>query len=233
MWQQVAATPVNKSGKYVYSDLGLLIMAKIAERLEEQPLDVFVRQHFYAPLGLATMGYNPRTRFTLDRIVPTENDRVFRKQLIHGDVHDPAAAMFGGVSGHAGIFSDANDLAILMQMFLQGGEYAGKRYIKKETLNEFTRQQYFENENRRGIIFDKPEIDISKNGPTAKSASHKTFGHTGFTGTCVWADPESNLIYIFLSNRVNPDASNHKLVNMDVRTKIHQAIYDAMKGIVN
>lgn len=230
MWQQVLSSPVKDRGKYVYSDLGMMLMKKVAEKLNHQPLDSFVTKNYYAPLGLSTMGYNPRSRFPLERIIPTEKDMKFRKVLVHGDVHDPAAAMMGGVAGHAGVFSDANDLAILMQMMLQGGEYGGKRYFRKETLSEFTRQQYIENENRRGLIFDKPEVDISKSNPTAKDASSKTFGHSGFTGTCVWVDPEQNLVYVFLSNRVNPDAGNNKLANMNIRTDIHQAIYDAIRN---
>jgi CubicO group peptidase (beta-lactamase class C family) len=137
--------------------------------------------------------------------------------------------MMGGVSGHAGLFSDASDLAIIAQMLLQKGEYARDRLLKKETIEEFTAQQYTENENRRGIVFDKPEVDITKNGPTAKSAPYTTFGHTGFTGTCLWVDPDNNLVYIFLSNRVYPDAANNKLANLNIRTEIQQVIYDAIR----
>ena len=228
IWAQIVASPVKDPGKYVYSDLGLMITQEIIEREEKQSLESFTTRQFYAPLGLSTLGFKPRQRFPLDRIVPTENDVRFRKQLIQGDVHDPAAAMKGGVSGHAGIFSNANDLAIIMQMLLNGGQYGGKRYFQEATVTEFTKQQYVENENRRGIIFDKPEVDFSKNGPTAHDASSKTFGHTGFTGTCMWADPEHQLVFVFLSNRVNPDANNSKLSDLNVRTNIQQVVYDAI-----
>jgi CubicO group peptidase (beta-lactamase class C family) len=205
-----------------------MITQEIIEREEKQTLDHFVTSNFYAPLGLSTLGFKPRQRFPLERIIPTENDVRFRKQLLQGDVHDPAAAMKGGVSGHAGVFSNANDLAIIMQMLLNGGQYGGKRFIQESTVAEFTKQQYVENENRRGIVFDKPEVDFSKNGPTAHDASSKTFGHTGFTGTCMWADPEHQLVFVFLSNRVNPDANNSKLSDLNVRTNIQQVVYDAI-----
>lgn len=228
IWGQIVASPVKDPGKYVYSDLGLMITQKIIEQEEKQSLESFVASSFYAPLGLPVLGFKPRQRFPLERIVPTENDVRFRKQLLQGDVHDPAAAMKGGVSGHAGVFSDANDLAIIMQMLMNGGQYGGQRYFQESTVAEFTKQQYVENENRRGIIFDKPEVDFSKNGPTAHDASSKTFGHTGFTGTCMWADPEHQLVFVFLSNRVNPDATNSKLSDLNVRTNIQQVVYDAI-----
>lgn len=227
MWSQIKSCELKEPGKYIYSDLGYYITKKIVERLSKDPLNEYVNDKFYKPLGLATMGYNPVNRFPLNRIVPTEFDTKFRKRVVHGYVHDPGAAMMGGVAGHAGIFSNANDLAVLMQMLLNGGEYAGIKYLEKETIDEFTKQQF--PGNRRGIGFDKPEPDTHKNGPTAKSASLKTFGHQGFTGTCVWVDPENELIYVFLSNRVYPEAENNKLANMNVRTDIHQAIYDAIR----
>ena len=146
-----------------------------------------------------------------------------------GDVHDPAAAMMGGVSGNAGIFADAADLAVIMQMLLNNGTYGGKQFLHQKTVDIFTKQQFVQNKNRRGLFFDKPEPDPRKSSPTCAGASLKTFGHQGFTGTCAWVDPQYNLVYIFLSNRVCPDASNEKLVKLNVRTEIQQAIYDAIQ----
>lgn len=228
IYSYIHQLPLDMRGKYKYSDLGFMYMQRIEERLTGRPLDRLADSIFYKPLGLSTMTYKPREKFSLDRIIPTEVDTYFRRQLIHGDVHDPAAAMFGGVAGHAGLFSNANDLAILMQMLLNDGSYGGKKFLESSTIKLFTQRQFTDNGNRRGLGWDKPEPDKKKNGPTSIYASPKTFGHTGFTGTGVWADPEEDLIYIFLSNRVNPTADNNKLVNLNVRTNIHDAIYKAI-----
>jgi beta-N-acetylhexosaminidase len=222
-------TPLGTKGKYVYSDLGPILMKELVEQLAGKSLDSYLYSNFYKPLGLTHITYNPRTKFPPAEIIPTENDTSFRKQLIHGFVHDPAAAMLGGVSGNAGIFSDANDLAVIMQMLLNGGTYGGRRFLKEKTVSTFTYQAFPLDKNRRGLFFDKPEPDITKPSPTCKSASLKTFGHQGFTGTCTWVDPEYNLVYVFLSNRVNPDAANEKLVKLSVRTQIQQVIYDALE----
>lgn len=227
MWEKIYDSPVSKEKKYLYSDLGFILTKEIVEKEAKVPIDSLVKTEFYKPLGLSTMGFYPRNRFPLTRIVPTELDNNFRKQLVHGDVHDPAAAMFGGISGHAGLFSNANDMAILMQMLLNKGQYGGVKYLKPTTIEEFTRQQF--PKNRRGIGFDKPEPDKTKSSPTSPLASLKTFGHQGFTGTCFWVDPEHELIYIFLSNRVHPDAENEKLGKLNVRTNIQQLIYEAIK----
>jgi len=164
----------------------------------------------------------------LENLVPTEYEKHYRRQLIWGDVHDEGAAMFGGVAGHAGLFSNAYDLAQLYQMLLNGGELNGKRFFKKETVDKFT--AYNSTVSRRGLGFDKPEKDNAtrKEPYPSKSASPLTFGHTGFTGTCVWVDPEYKLVYIFLSNRVNPTRDNNKLGQLNVRPKIQEAIYDAI-----
>jgi beta-N-acetylhexosaminidase len=153
---------------------------------------------------------------------------VFRKQILQGYVHDPGAAMLGGVSGHAGLFSNANDLAKFMQMLLNGGEYGGQQFLDRKQIEEYTSCVACENGNRRGLGFDKPENDTTKNGPTFRGISPESYGHTGFTGTMVWADPETGILYIFLSNRVYPDAVYNKLAEMDVRTNIQKAIYDAL-----
>ncbi|HEY8388166.1 MAG TPA: serine hydrolase, partial [Parasegetibacter sp.] len=152
----------------------------------------------------------------------------FRMQLIRGDVHDPAAAMLGGIAGHAGLFSNAADLAKLYQMLLNGGEMKGRRYLNKETIDLFT--SYGSRNSRRGLGFDKPEKDnnIRKDPYPTLSASPFTYGHTGFTGTCVWVDPAKQLIFIFLSNRVHPDGTNRKMIQMNVRGRIHELVYQAL-----
>ena len=161
------------------------------------------------------------------KIAPSEKEPVFRKQLIRGNVHDPGAAMFGGVAGHAGLFSNAYDMAAIMQLLLNGGTYNGKRYLQKETIDLFT--AYHNKNSRRGLGFDKPEKDNYKRDEPypALSASPAAFGHSGFTGTCVWADPKHNLVYVFLSNRLTPDGTNSQLIKMNVRTDILQAFYKA------
>ncbi|SMO62222.1 glycoside hydrolase family 3 N-terminal domain-containing protein [Solitalea koreensis] len=230
MLPEMLASKLKTPGKYEYSDLSMYFMQQVLENVTGQPLENYVMNTFYKPLGLTTMGYNPRNRLPLNRIVPTEDDKYFRKQLVHGDVHDQGAAMTGGVAGHAGLFSDANDLTVLMQMDLNGGEYGGQRYLRPETLEKFTvyNDPFV---SRRGLGFDKPEVDLKERsfGATAKDASDETFGHTGFTGTCVWVDPKTNLIYVFLSNRVNSSSENNKLGSMGIRPKIHQVVYDALK----
>lgn len=229
IFDSIAHSPLSGSLSYKYSDLDFLLMGDAVERISGEPLNVFVNDTYYKPLGLATMGYHPRWHFKPYQIPPTENDTVFRKQLLDGDVHDPAAAMLGGVAGHAGLFSNASDLAILMQMLLWHGEYGGKRYLSKATVDEFTRVQFPLNNNRRGLGFDKPALDKSQEGPCAIDASSQSFGHSGFTGTFVWTDPTEQLVYVFLSNRVYPDAENSKLVKLGIRTNIQQVIYFAIR----
>jgi beta-N-acetylhexosaminidase len=213
--------------EYKYSDLGYFYIRDVVEQKSGLPLDEYVDRTFYRRLGLQYLGYHPRKKVPVDRIVPTEYDMTFRKQLIQGDVHDQAAAIFGGVGGHAGLFSNANDLAVMMQMFLNKGEYGGQRFITTETVDEFIKCQFCKEGNRRAIGFDKPEPG-GKGGPTCECVSYLSFGHTGFTGTMAWADPDNGLVYIFLSNRVYPDADNNKLLQMNVRTDVQQAIYDAI-----
>ncbi len=226
--QWIYKSPLGERGKYVYSDLGPILMKTLIEKVTKDSITNYLERNFYKPLQLSNSGYLPRTKFSLDAIVPTENDKEFRHQVIRGDVHDPAAAMLGGISGNAGMFSNANDLAVIMQMLLNKGSYGGERLLKPNTVTLFTRQQFVQNKNRRGLLFDKPETEAGKSSPCCASASPETFGHQGFSGTCVWVDPEYQLIYIFLSNRIHPDAGNDKLVKMNVRTDIQQCIYDAM-----
>ncbi|TDQ17384.1 beta-glucosidase-like glycosyl hydrolase [Algoriphagus boseongensis] len=217
-----------KPNKYVYSDLTMYFMQAVIESVVNQPLDEFLAQNFYEPLGLHTLTFNPASKMPIEKIAPTENDVAFRKRQIQGYVHDPGAAMFGGVAGHAGLFGTANDLAVMMQLMLNKGFYGDINLIKPSTVEAFTKRQ--SSMSRRGWGWDKPEPEQGKGGSAGKLAPKSTFGHTGFTGTCVWADPENQLIYIFLSNRVYPDAENNKLLSENIRTDIHDLIYKAMEN---
>jgi beta-N-acetylhexosaminidase len=228
IFDSIVKSPLLDTKDYKYSDLDLLLMGDAVEKISGKPLNVFLNDFLYKPMGLPTIGYHPRWRFGLNSIPPTENDTIFRKQVIHGDVHDPAAAMLGGVAGHAGLFSNAIDLAALMQMLLWNGEYGGKRYITPATIEEFTRVQFPLNNNRRGMGFDKPALINGQEGPCSADASPLSFGHSGFTGTFVWTDPAEQLVYVFLSNRVYPDAENTKLAKLNIRTDIQHIIYRAI-----
>jgi len=212
---------------YKYSDLGMYMLHRLVEKIVNQPMNEFLAQNFYQPLGVYSLTYLPSEKFELDRIAPTENDRVFRHEIVRGYVHDPAAAMFGGVAGHAGLFGTAHDLAVMMQMMLQKGQYGRVNLIDPNTVKEFTRRQ--SSESRRAWGWDMPEPEKDKGGPAGKLASKNSFGHTGFTGTAVWADPDENLIYVFLSNRVYPNASNNALLKDNVRTDIHDIIYQSIR----
>ncbi|UTW63244.1 serine hydrolase [bacterium SCSIO 12741] len=226
---EILNTPLRDNRDYKYSDLGYYFLKMIVEKETGQTLDQYVLQEFYRPMGLTTTGFYPRERAPLDQIVPTENDKTFRRQLIHGDVHDPGAAMMGGVGGHAGLFSNANDLAKIMQCFMQFGHYGNEQYLSRVAVKEFTKCQFCEDDNRRGAGFDKPVRD-GGGGPTCHCISYESFGHTGFTGTMAWADPTEEVVYIFLSNRVYPDASNYKLIQLNTRTRIQEVIYDAIEA---
>ena len=225
VYERILKEPLN-SKRYKYSDLGYYFVKKIIEKQSGQSLNGYVEDNYYSNMGLPTMGYLPLLKYDEGRIIPTENDVIFRKQLVKGYVHDPGAAMLGGVGGHAGLFSNATDLAALMQMYLNGGEYAGQQFVDKSVIERYTDCQYCPS-NRRGAGFDKPVRDL-KGGPTCELVSLKSFGHSGFTGTLSWADPNNGVNYVFLSNRVYPDAENWKLVRMDIRTKIQRVIYEAV-----
>ncbi|MBS9773557.1 MAG: serine hydrolase [Tenacibaculum sp.] len=212
---------------YKYSDLGYYIFKDILEKKYKKRLDKLVDENFYSKLGLNRTSYLPLTKYKKSEIVPTEIDTYFRNQLLHGYVHDMGAAMQGGVGGHAGLFSNANDVAKIMQMYLQKGYYGGKRYLKEETINKFNKRYFADLEIRRGLGFDKPQINLDET-PTCNCVSHESFGHSGFTGTYTWADPVSGIIYVFLSNRVYPTMENRGLVESDMRTKIQQVIQDAI-----
>ncbi|MFO8055343.1 MAG: glycoside hydrolase family 3 N-terminal domain-containing protein [Bacteroidales bacterium] len=228
--KEIKESGINVSRRYKYSDLGFYLLKYVIDTLTGQNMADYLQQTYYSPMGLQRMVFHPLKRFQKREIIPTEDDQVFRNQLIHGHVHDPGAAMMGGTSGHAGLFSNAADLAAIMQMLLNNGAYAGTKFLDSATVNQFTSRQFPLNKNRRGIGFDKPLPDNKKGGPTTPEASNKSFGHSGFTGTYAWADPEYELVYIFLSNRIYPDAENRKLIQMDIRTKIQKVIYQSMQS---
>ena len=230
MLQRILQSPLTTNGNYVYSDNDFILLGKIVEAISGMSLDQFVQKNFYSKMGMESAGFTPRRRFGLNKIVPTEVEKHFRKQTIHGDVHDEGASMFGGVSGHAGLFSNAYDLSMLYQMLMQGGLWNGERYLQKQTIEKFT--TYGSPNSRRALGFDKPEKDNAtrKDPYPSKEVSLQTFGHTGFTGTCVWVDPEKKLVYIFLSNRVNPTRNNSLLSQLLVRGKVQDAIYK-MKSV--
>ncbi len=214
---------------YHYSGLGFYLIKKIVEDLSNSDYDDFVYDNFYNKLGLEHMKYNPRKYFDVDRIIPTENDTVFRKQLLHGDVHDQGAALLGGISGNAGLFGNAYDVAVMMQMFLNGGRYGNVECLSPESIDFFTDYHFAADSNRRGLGFDKPLLVYEDHMTNCRDASPSGFGHSGFTGTYAWADPENGLVYVFLSNRVYPDMTNGKLMELDIRTNIHQLFYEALK----
>lgn len=227
MYRRILQSPLEKPGTYVYSDNDFIFLGKIIEAVTGYSLDQYVHREFYAPMGLTSAGFLPLERFPASRIAPTEREKQFRRQLIRGYVHDPGAAMFGGVAGHAGLFSNAFDIAVLMQMLLNRGVMNGQRFLSDSTVDRFT--AYGTGISRRGLGFDKPERDNTtrKEPYPTRSASPLTFGHTGFTGTCAWADPETGLIFVFLSNRVHPDGSS-KLLRMNVRSNIHEVLYQSL-----
>jgi len=228
MWPEILNSPLRIRGQYVYSDLGMVIMQQVDETITATPENLFVQKELYTPLGMQTAGFLPLYRFKPEQIIPTEDDKTYRHALLDGYVHDPTAALMGGVAGHAGLFASANDLAILYQMMLNRGTYGGVQYIQPETVDLFTAKQSAVS--RRGLGFDRWDPIADHHYPS-QLASPQTYGHTGFTGTCVWVDPKYNLVYIFLSNRVNPTVSI-KLSNLNTRPRIQDVIYQAiMKGM--
>lgn len=228
IFDSVSKTPIGKK-KYLYSDMGFYYMPKIVKLITNQSIEDYLNEKFYMPMNLSHICYQPLNHFTRDQIAPTENDTIFRRQLIWGDVHDQAAAMMGGVAGHAGLFANAHDLAALMQMFLDEGTYQGVQYLKPETVRYFTKAPFAtaSTKNRRGIGFDKLPLEKKGSSTASKSGSMKGYGHTGFTGTFVWADPENKTLIIFLSNRVYPNTDPNKLVRQGIRTALHDILYEA------
>ncbi|MBL7745686.1 MAG: serine hydrolase [Chitinophagaceae bacterium] len=229
IYSRILKSPLGPRNKYVYSDNDFIFLGKIVEQLSGMTLDEYVQKTFYKKIAMGSTGFKPRERFAVGQMVPTETEKHFRRQTTQGDVHDEGASLFGGVAGHAGLFSNAYDLAMLYQMLLNGGTFNGERYLKAETIKYFT--AYHSKVSRRGLGFDKPEKDNAtrKEPYPSEKVSSLAFGHTGFTGTCVWVDPKYDLVYIFLSNRVYPTRDNPKLSQMMIRGKIQDAIYNALK----
>ena len=225
----VSQLPLSENEGMVYSDLGFMLLSDVVKRIMGKPLDVFVAEQFYRPMGLNSTCFKPKqqTAAYLQRVAPTEQDD--RRGLICGDVHDPNAFAMGGVSGHAGLFSTANEVAQIMQMLLNGGEYKGVRYLKRKTIEKFTSRHYARQGNRRALGFDKPLLSPSKNGQTAMEATPESYGHTGFTGTMVWVEPKYDLVYVFLSNRVHPTASPNRLAQMNIRTDVQSVLYNILQ----
>ena len=215
-----------KSNRYRYSDVAYYVLKKYIEDTYKARLDKLADDFLYKRIGASATSYNPLNKFPKQRIVPSEIDNYYRYQTIQGYVHDMGAAMQGGVGGHAGLFSNANDIAKIMQMYLQGGFYGGERFLHDRTVEKFNKCYFCHKDVRRGVGFDKPQL--KDKGPTCGCVSRKSFGHSGFTGTYTWADPEEELVYVFLSNRTYPSATNRLLVKSGLRTRIQQAIYDSL-----
>ncbi|WP_460974208.1 glycoside hydrolase family 3 N-terminal domain-containing protein [Spirosoma knui] len=229
IFEQIRDSPLNEKKEYVYSDLSFILYPQVIKRLTGENFEDYLKTTFYRSLGATTLTYNPRRFYSLNRIVPTEYDSLFRKTLIWGRVHDEGAAMLNGLSGHAGLFGTANDLMKLMEMYRQKGTYAGQQFISAKTIAEFTRYQFPELGNRRGLGFEKPSFTFTGNAP--RSATKASFGHSGFTGTFVWIDPDPayNLSYVFLSNRVYPTRNNNRISTLNTRTNVAEAFYQAIK----
>lgn len=230
MYRKIDRSQVSENKIYLYSGLAFLIFPQLIAQLSGESYEYYLQKNFYLPMGLTTLGFKPKTKKYPNVIVPTEIDTVFRKDLVKGWVHDENAALMGGISGNAGLFGTARDLHIIMQMYQNYGTFDGLRYLSETTLKEFTKVQYPENGNRRGLGFDKPLLN-NKNLPISEAypaidASMESFGHSGFTGTFIWADPINQLVFIFLSNRVYPTRDNRNLYELNIRTQLHQLFYE-------
>ncbi|MDU1890242.1 MAG: glycoside hydrolase family 3 N-terminal domain-containing protein [Dysgonomonas sp.] len=229
--QNIVDAKLRPRKNYLYSCLNFMLLKEAVENIAKEDMNSFLQKNYFSKLGATTTTYNPLQKFDKSRIVPTEKDDFLRKQLIQGYVHDEGAAFMGGISGNAGLFSNANDLAKLYQMWLNDGVYGGERYISKNTSLLFTKTK--SSSSRRGLGFDKPEARTNKSSPTAASAPASVYGHTGFTGTCFWIDPQNQLIYIFLSNRVYEKRTHKEIMRMGIRQRVQEEIYRAMKkGVV-
>ncbi len=226
IFNQIKESELNKKLRYRYSDLPYYLLKKYLEDYYNVPLEDLVQSRFYKSIGANHTTYLPLEKFSKNRIPPTEEDTYFRMQKVQGHVHDQGAAMLGGVSGHAGLFSNANDVAKIMQLYLWEGSYGATEYLKPETVQAFNTCYYCEDDVRRGVGFDKPQLD--EVGPTCGCVSMLSFGHSGFTGTFTWADPEEEIVYVFLSNRTYPDADNRKIIKENLRSNIQEAIYEAL-----
>ncbi len=229
IYKAIRKSPLEEEAGYRYSGLLFYLLPEVVERITGSDYQAYLQSGIYQRLGAATLGYNPLERFEKQRIVPTERDTFFRMQLLHGRVHDEGAAMMGGVSGNAGLFANANDLAKLMQLYLNKGYYGGEQLIDSATVAEFTRYTYSDQGNRRGLGFDKPMLEYNaEEAYIAEQAGPNSFGHSGYTGTLAWADPDSGLLLVFLSNRVYPTRANRKLYELDIRPRLHRVLYEAV-----
>lgn len=230
IYKMIRKSEVSEDKTYLYSGLFFYLIPELVERLSGVEYEEYLNNNFYQPLYAETLGFNPTNRFSLNRIVPTENDTFFRQAQLQGVVHDEGAAMMLGVSGNAGLFSNSMDLAKVYQMLLNDGKYGTTQYLKAETVKEFTSVQFPENDNRRGLGFDKPLLEYNERiSSVAKDASPESYGHTGYTGTLVWADPANDLLFIFLSNRVYPNRNNSKIYSLNVRPNIHNLVYELLR----
>ncbi|QHI35342.1 Beta-hexosaminidase [Kordia antarctica] len=227
MMQRIIDSDLLKRKRYKYSDLPFYILKEYVETQYNGDLNILTQRFFYQSLGAHSMTYNPLEKFSKNMIVPSEEDDYYRNQTLQGYVHDMGAAMQGGIGGHAGLFSNANDVAKMMQMYMQGGTYGDKKYFDAATIAKFNTCYYCQDDNRRGVGFDKPQLGDA--GPTCGCVSMTSFGHSGFTGTYTWADPDEEIVYVFLSNRTYPTMSNRKLIKTDIRTKIQKLIYEAIE----
>lgn len=226
MWKRILDGPLDNLGKSVYSDLDYYFLAAIVEQITGKTIDRYVEEQFYKPMGLKRITYNPLNKFDTTQMAPTEIDVFFRRQELYGYVHDPGAAMLGGVAGHAGLFASADDVAAIFQMLLNKGVYGSHRYFKPSTVELFT--AYHSKLNHRGLGFDKPATDPDDGGPAGERCSAFAFGHQGYTGTCVWADPATGIVFVLLSNRVYPSSENTKINKLNVRTTAQDYIYEAL-----
>lgn len=228
IFQDIINSPHNRYGRYVYSDMGFYFFPEMIKKFKGKSMDEYLYDEFYSRLGAWTLRYSPLEKFSKKNITPTEEDNVFRKEQLHGYVHDQGAAMLGGISGHAGLFASANDVAKVMEMFIEKGSYGNFDYINSETIDLFTKYQFDSLINRRGLIWDKPVPNDTTKGLGTGSSSNLAYGHSGYTGTMVWADPHYDFIYVFNSNRVYKDAENWKILKLNTRTIIEEIFYQAI-----
>ncbi len=229
IYPMIRKSKVSDEKNYLYSGLTFYLIPDYVRRMSTWSFDQYLRIHFYDPLGAETLVFNPSEKFSLDRIVPTEVDTFFRMDTLHGIVHDEGAAMMLGISGNAGLFSTARDLAKVYQMLLNGGIYHHRRFLSEATVHEFTKCQFCDTGNKRGLGFDKPLIEYDEaRSSVAREASPASFGHTGYTGTLVWADPQNDLLFVFMSNRVHPTRNNPLIYRLNVRPRIHNLVYDLL-----
>jgi CubicO group peptidase (beta-lactamase class C family) len=225
--KSIAESPLNEKPGYVYSDLSFYLYPDLVQKQAGKPFEQFLRDELYRPLGASTLGLRPTYRYAKARIAPTEYDSLFRKQLLHGTVHDEGAALLGGVSGHAGLFGSANDLAKLVQLYAWEGKYGGQQLLKPEIVREYTRCQFCP-DNRRALGFDRAAANPAIN--SARSASQRSYGHTGYTGTYFWVDPQYDLMVILLTNRVYPTRNNNKITELSVRSNLLQIAIEAVQA---